>query len=115
MDTLRLKDGDLCLCGFANIQMLTGVDAVMQTCENYALAMRGEMVLQKREGMPFFEAVFNGQPNAELYESVFRRRMLEVDGVVSVQAFDATVQDGALRYNATIETIYGIGNINGGV
>lgn len=114
MKTMRLKDGDLCLCAEGNIEFMDGLQATMQTCENYARAALGEMVTQTDQGMPFFQSAFGRQPDVQLFEAWFRRRMAKVEGVVAVREFDAVIRDDELIYSAVIETVYGEGRLNSG-
>lgn len=96
------------------IRLSEGLEAVMMVCERYARSALGEMVTQTDKGIPFFQAAFGRQPDIDLYEAWFRRRMREVSGVVSVREFSASVRGDELIYDAIIETVYGTGRLNNG-
>lgn len=48
-----------------------------------------------------------------MFETAFRQRMSEIEEVVEVTHFSATVENGELKYQATIRTIYGGFTLNG--
>lgn len=115
MKTMSLdNNNDICLCRYGNIKFSEGLEAVLQVCECYARAALGEMVAKKNKGVPFFQTVFGASPDIALFESKFKSRILEVEGVIAVREFSAHIKDNELFYSATIETIYGIGELNNG-
>lgn len=91
----------------------TGVNAVMQACQQAAQTQLGEMIYAVDQGLPNFAAVWNGAPNISQFEAYLRATLLAVDGVVAVVSLATTRADNRLIYEATIQTIYGLGTING--
>jgi hypothetical protein len=98
-----------------NGDMAVNVDllAVLQACAHRVKAQFAEMVLQTQQGVPNFQLIWRGAPNLLQYEAYVRDAILEVDGVIEVTQLEAEVVESAVRYQATIRTIYGTGNING--
>ena len=96
---------------------LAGIDSGLQAClvlaKNYAQTLRGEMIHAMGDGIRFFETGFNS-PRLALFEHDFRQRVLQVDGVRAITFFEASIVGENLVYNATIETIYGVGKIDNG-
>lgn len=95
-----------------NLAIGDGIDAVMQLCKSAMEVVVGEMLYQTDQGMPLFESAFNSY-RPEQFEAAGRLRMLEVDGVVSIESFDVDRINNALTYTAVIVTNYGKGTING--
>lgn len=89
--------------------------AVMQTCEQVMKQQLGELQYSKTKGIEYFNNVFNGNPNLQLFESQSRSQLLNIDGVVSIQSFTYSQTVDELSYSATIKTIYGSDTINGNV
>jgi hypothetical protein len=94
--------------------MVTGLAAVLQNCEHAAKTILGEMVLAVNEGLPYFQAIWTGAPKVAVFEAAFRTRILAVDGVVSIDALGFEISGEVLTYAATIQTVYGPGDIANG-
>lgn len=107
------ENNDLYLGKDGNLAMSTGVQAVLQECENIVKVRLGEVVLDIDQGIPFFEVVWNGIPNVIQFESSVRAEILKVAGVLEIVSFSTKVVDKALSYEAVIKTIYGQGTISG--
>lgn len=100
-------NNDLYLGTDDRLAMVTGAAAVGQACAHAAKTILGEMVLATDEGLPYFEAVWNGTPNLAVFEAALRTALLEVDGVTDITALSMVVSGGVLTYAATIVTVYG--------
>ncbi len=94
---------------------LTDIDAVKQTCEQAVKQQLKELQYDQTKGIEYFNNVFTGTPNFQLFEAQARNQILNVDGVIGVSSFTYEQVDNELSYNATIQTIYGNGEINGSV
>ena len=92
---------------------LYNLDALMQTCEQVMKQQLKELQYDQTKGVEYFNNVFAGNPNLQLFESQARNQILNVDGVNSIQSFTYSQTNNALSYTATIKTIYGVGVING--
>lgn len=115
MSVVIAVDGknDLYIGPSGSLALATGLEAVMQACQQAAQTQLGEMIYATDQGLPNFAAVWNGAPNVAQFEAYLRRMLAQVDGVTAVIDATVTVTNNALRYTATIETIYGRGAING--
>lgn len=91
----------------------TGVYAVLGVCEHAAKAILGEMVFAQENGMPYFETVWVGHPTTAPFEAAFRSRVLQVDGVTSIEELTTQQTGDRMSYTARIVTVYGTGTING--
>lgn len=106
------KNRDIYAGPDGRLAMRSGIDAVLQACEHAAYAQLGEMVLNKDQGIPDFNVIWNGNPNLAQFEASLRTAWLRVDGVVSVVEFSAQNARGVVTYRATIETAYGQGVVS---
>ena len=93
--------------------ILSGLPAVLQACEHAAYAQLGEMVLNTDQGIPDFNVIWNGQPNLAQFEASLRTAWLRVPDVTQVLSFAAENAGGVVSYSATIETVYGLGVVDG--
>lgn len=107
------SNNDLVLATNGNLSISSGLQAVMQACEQAAKAQLGEMILAVDEGMPNFDVVWNGAPNIPQFEAYLIARLNSVEGVTEVSEVSASASAGVLTYTATIKTIYGDGVLNG--
>lgn len=100
-----------------NNQMVLAFDlqAVLQGCAHAAQTRLGELVLAINEGIPYFQAVFNGVPNFQTLDAALRVAFLQVTGVVEVVSLilSRVPNSNTLTYAAIIRTIFGTGNVNG--
>ena len=90
----------------------TNLQAVLQHCEHAAKAQANEMVLALDRGVNTFQSVWDGSINVLQFEAFVRRQLLRVNGVVSIDEFDARAVSNTIQYTATIRTIYGTGVVS---
>jgi len=108
MITLQLNNNnDLQLNNINNISLAKDIYAVEQSCKNATMALLGEMIFNTDKGIPYFETVWNGNPQIQQAEFEIRSAILDVEGVKNIKDFSIFVKNGVLSYNTTIETIYG--------
>lgn len=96
-----------------SLQLSSNIDAVLLVARHCAQAILGEMVFAQAQGMPYFETVWVGAPSAAPFEAAFRDRVLRIEGVVNILELTTEQVGDRMQYQATIETIYGTGSING--
>lgn len=104
---------DLYIGPNGSLALSTGLQAVMQACQQAAQTQLGEMIYATDQGLPNFAAVWNGAPNLSQFEAYLRRMLAQVAGVTAVVDATVAVANNVLSYTATIQTIYGRGTING--
>jgi hypothetical protein len=112
--TLAVDDtNDIFIGPDGALSVVTDLQAVLFACAQAVQAQLGEMMLAVDEGMPNFQTIWNGAPNLVQFEAYLRRTLTAVEGVNSVETVTIEVGGRALRYVATIATIYGPGVVNG--
>lgn len=104
---------DLFLGSDGNIATNTELAATMQACEHAARTVLAEKIYAADDGIPYFDIVWVGSPNLLQFEAFLRRAFLSVEGVELIAALAIARDGNTLRYNATIQTIYGTGTANG--
>lgn len=109
------SNGDIYIGPDGSLAIVTGLDAVMQACAAAARTQLGEMIFAVDQGLPNFQAVWNGAPNVSQFEAYLRANLLTVPDVVSVDSVTIATSGGALTYTATITTIYGTGAVSNGL
>lgn len=107
------ENNDIYLDEFGNLATVSGVSAVAQVCRNTVLTTYGELIYDIDSGIPYFETVFSDPPNIDLFQNAVVRALEDVEGVISVSAFEYTISGDILSYTAVIQTIYGEIKING--
>lgn len=107
------SDNDIYLDPQGNIAIRTGLEAVMQSCENAAKAQLKEMVLAYNQGVANFQTIWTNAANVAQYEAYVRRAIKAVAGVTEVNDLTVTVADHIVKYSATISTVYGSAVLNG--
>lgn len=104
---------DLFLDGDGNIAIAQGIDAVLFACANAAKAQLNEMIYAYNQGVANFQTIWTNAINVAQFEASVRAAILTVPGVTGIDSFDMIVDDNTMNYAAVINTIYGIGNLNG--
>lgn len=112
---------DLYIDAQGNMAIATDQQAVLQACQQAALTLLGEMVLNTDQGIPYMTAVWVGVPNLGLFEGALRASWLAVPGVTGIPQLttaygevvipNTTITTNAVSYSATIDTIFGTGTI----
>lgn len=106
-------NNDLFIGADGLLSLVDGLTATLQAAQQAAQTQLGEMLYAVDQGIPNFEAVWNGAPNLAQFEAYLRRAISAVDGVTGIQGLTVTARNNTLTYVATIQTIYGPGVLNG--
>lgn len=95
--TLRINDaGDIDLSG-GRAHVIEDGEAIAQTVRSYLRTFRGEWMLNKLLGVPYWEEVLVKAPNVGLLESIFSKAILERPGVRSLEQLDLELLDSPAR------------------
>lgn len=106
------SDNDLFLDATGNIAMASGLYSVEQAAEHAMKTVLAECIFDQQRGIPYFQAVWSGQPSLQQFNFAGISAIQEVDGVLTVSDFQSTLSGESLVYSATIETAYGIGKVS---
>lgn len=84
-------------------------DAVAQAVKTSLLLWLNEWYLNLDDGTPYMEGVI-GKHNQETADATLRNRIMKVQGMVSIQDFQSTIDPDNRTYtlSATLNTIYGV-------
>lgn len=111
--TFAINDNnDLYLDQNDNIAMHSDLLAVQDACLGAARTILGEMLFYINQGLPDFQAVWDGVPDLQQFETALRFTLLNVQDVDQVLSISVDVQNNILTYSAIILTIYGQTEIN---
>lgn len=101
--TLGTDDNNDMFLGLdGNVTMWTGEQAVLGGCATAAKAQLGEMIYASTSGMPNFEVVWVGVPNAAIFETYLRSTLSGSAGVTEVKSIAITIANNELSYAAVI-------------
>jgi hypothetical protein len=107
MATLKLA-GDTLATENGRLVILTGIDEISQKVSISLQLVLGEWFLNTLEGIPYFEQIFIKNPSPGKITSIFRRAILSVPGVESIQQlvvdFDRPARALSVRFFATATT-----------
>ncbi len=107
------KDNNPVVGNDGNLVFAAGEAAVAHISKHFVKALLGEMMYKADQGMPIFSAALGASANLAQFETAFRARMKEIPDILSVRSFQASIDNGVLRYVATIETVHGISQLQG--
>lgn len=107
------SNNDIYIGADGNLAILTAAPATLGACATASKAQLGEMVLAITSGIPTFQTVWTGRPNLLIFESYLRKTLKAVVGVTDVKSLTTSVVDGALKYTAVIQSVYGPLTVNG--
>lgn len=105
-------NNDILLGADGNLAFVSGLDAVIQNCRSVMQTRLEECALNITRGLPFFGAAFD-RLNPAQFEAAGRAMLATITGVISVKTFQVTRNGVVMNYAATIQTIYGDGEVNG--
>jgi hypothetical protein len=105
---------DLFIGDDGNLTIVTGLEAVQQACAQAAKTLLGEMILATDQGIPYFDAVWSGDPDTSRFEAALRIAILDVEGVTEVTNLTIVRSGDQLAYTAEIASVYGPGAVSSG-
>ena len=96
--------------GRGSQDFVEGVEAVAQACRTNLLLLLGEWWENLENGLPLFEEILDTPETAEgraSIDALISARILETEGVLSIESFESTTENGRYTATAVIDTIYG--------
>lgn len=101
-------DGDYTFGQGDDTWLINSPEAVAQAVKTRFLLWYGQWFLDTTAGTPWIQSVL-GKQKPETYNLAIRQRILETQGVNSIQSFETNLNTSARRvvFTATIDTIYG--------
>ena len=105
------SSNDLTLGSDGNLSMISGLDAVIQQCEELMETVLGELIYDQAKGIDYDGTVFSGNPDLVKFERQARTQILSVGTIQNVTDFSIEIVGDTLRYTAIIESTLGTGNI----
>ena len=109
------ENNDIYLGSDNKLAVNSDLSAVLQSCKAAVEIQKGEALYSQENGMPNDSVIWSGTPNLQQFEFFARKQISNVTGVTDIENFIVTTVDNVLQYQATIKTIYGIGDINDSV
>lgn len=107
---LDASSHDLVLTGKNDLLVIDHAERVAQQIKINLKLIKGEWFLAPEAGVPYLEEVFVKNPSPEHIKSLYRSKILEVQGVEAVESLEL-VEDARLRSAAvsfTARTPYGV-------
>ena len=95
--------------GTYDLIMATDADAIAQQIKIVLKTFIGEWFLDTTVGIPYFEDILKKNPRSEVVETVLRGKIISVNGVTRVTAFDISIDNRLRTMNVTytVETTEG--------
>lgn len=116
MTGIALDDNhDIYLDKSGNIALVKDIEAVTTAVDCATRTNYGEIVLNTRLGIPYFETIFTAHPDIELWKSYMKEAILSIPKVLGIIAFKTYIdyKKSLLKYAVVINTEYGTEEING--
>lgn len=106
---------DIYLDNEGNLALCKDIEAVKTAVSCATKTNYGEIVLNTRLGIPYFETIFTAHPDIELWKSYMKKAILSIPKVLGIVAFKTNEyrKDKVLKYVAVINTEFGEAEING--
>lgn len=105
------QNNDLFIGSDGNLAISKNLDAVLQACQTAAKAQYHEMIYAYDQGVANFETIWRNSTNIAQFEASVRAAIISVSGVTGISNFSVAVSNNVVSYSATIQTIFGTGNI----
>lgn len=109
------ENNDIYLDSNGNIALCRDIDAVKVSVSCATKTTHGEIILDTRAGIPYFETIFTAHPDIELWKTYMKQAILSIPKVTGITAFKTYIdyQKSLLKYTVLINTEYGTEEING--
>lgn len=89
---------------------LSNLEAVAQAIKTHLLLLYGEWWEDTKAGLPLFQkiaGVRGTEENLQAIDLIFKERILDTTGVVSVLGYESSYENRRYSFTATVETLYG--------
>lgn len=103
-------DHDLHLTA-SQLVLLSDADALAQRIKTNLATYRGEFWLNREIGVPYFQSVLGKSPDLELIRTIFRAQILQVSGVVSLDALDLSLDNTTRVLSVTFKATGSLGEV----
>ena len=106
---------DIYLDNEGNLALCKDIEAVKTAVSCATKTNYGEIVLNTRLGIPYFETIFTAHPDIELWKSYMKEAILSIPKVLGISYFKTYIdyKKSLLKYAVVINTEYGTEEING--
>ncbi len=113
--TIKLDaDGDFDV-STGTLVILKGSDSIVQAVKIALQCFKGEWFLDPDSGVPFFQDVLVKNPDPSVLQTVFRDAILEVPGVLALNALELAQDRGARTLTVTFRVSTDVGELDGSV
>lgn len=108
-------NNDIHLDNKGNLALCRDIEAVKVSVSCATKTNYGEIILNTRLGIPYFDTIFTAHPDIELWKSYMKEAILNIPKVLGISAFKTYInyQKSLLEYAVVINTEYGEAEING--
>lgn len=107
------RDNDLFISGSGLLALSVDIQAVAEGAKQAMQAQLGEMLYAADRGIPTLATVWD-RYNPVQFEAAARQTLLLVPNVTGVPVFTARREGDVLRYEATIQTLFGDVSVTNG-
>ena len=96
-----------------SMELISDLDEVIQTSEQTIRQSKGELKYDKEKGISYFQNAFRDNYNEQLFKAEIRDQLLTVNNVQKVVIIDVSRKEKDLTYSATVDTVFGKGEVRG--
>jgi len=107
------ENNDLFVGENNQLVIYSDLNATLQLCKSAVEIQTGTLKYNVNRGIPLDEVVFTGVTNEIQFRYYAIQAISEVTGVNNILQFNTNMVDNKLTYETEIETVYGVGSING--
>lgn len=113
MKCLALNENNDLFIENGKLRMLYDKEALAQSAVNIVCTVKGEVVLNQNRGIPYFEILFNNNPNTALFRSYVLNLLDQVPEINKVTGMKIIKDKNLLKYSIDLDTIWGRVEANG--
>ena len=108
------KDHDIFINSNGNLDLITGIEALSQKCEQRILLFLGEWFLDVTRGLPYFQNILGYGKDKAIVTNIITTELKKEKEVLQVLSdnFVYNANDRAYIYNATIISEFGKEEVN---
>ena len=114
MKTIALNEvNDIYIDKSGNLVIAEEKEALRQICLTATRTVYGELPFNTNFGIPYFDILYTGKSNLDLFRFYLQRIILSIENILSIKSIKFVTNNNQLSYNIIVNSSFGELSING--
>ena len=108
MRTLKTNGNNDIYIEKRDLAIAEGKEAIGYVAKNRVCTLQGEHQYDLSEGIPYFDVLFGGRPDIDLFRFYLQKELLKVENVHAIKSLETNIESDVLSYTAELQTTEGV-------